>query len=137
MIPCNYYGTRTEKMYPVDPVTGRAKVVVGEVGICLGSHEQDICFCEGDRLKCRFCLYIPPFGTWIAVGDALPEEVYGKERKKIPVIVFTGKRVSEATRCAEYTLRDGEWVPTGEFRWSGYKRVTHWMPMPNPPEEGE
>jgi hypothetical protein len=74
-------------------------------------------------------------GEWISVEEKNPEDVYGKDREKITVLVCTKSgKVSASTRCARYSYdhKQNTWVRTGEFEWSGSKKVTHWMPMPNP-----
>lgn len=77
---------------------------------------------------------------WISVNDKLPEDVYGKDREQITVLVYTkGKKVSQCSRCAEYDLDKREPFErdvlerNGKFYWSKNKQVTHWMPLPEPP----
>ena len=77
---------------------------------------------------------------WISVSDKLPEDVYGRDREQITVLVYTkGKKVSQCSRCAEYDLYKREplerdiWKRSGKFYWSQNKAVTHWMPLPTPP----
>ena len=78
---------------------------------------------------------------WISVKDRFPEDVYGKERDKIVVLVLTKSgNVSQCTRCADYdcttdaTLSQVKWTKNGQFYWSKGKKVTHWMPLPQPPK---
>ena len=78
---------------------------------------------------------------WIPVTERLPEDVYGKDREKIVVLVHTKiGNVSQCTRVADYacstdaTLSQVKWTKNGEFYWSKGKRVTHWMPLPQPPK---
>lgn len=78
---------------------------------------------------------------WISVADRLPEDVYGKDREQITVLVYTeGKKVSQCSRCAEYKLIEREPLDrdvfrrTGKFYWNKSKRVTHWMPLPEAPK---
>lgn len=80
---------------------------------------------------------------WISVKERLPEDVYGKDREKIVVLVFTKSgNVSQCARMADYeciadeTLTKVEWIKNGEFYWSKNKAVTHWMPLPEPPKGG-
>ena len=62
--------------------------------------------------------------NWVSVDDKLPDEF-------IPVIVCRG--IKKGTLKVEQGFRDinGWWRVYG----SATKRVTHWMPLPEPPEE--
>jgi hypothetical protein len=78
---------------------------------------------------------------WISVKDRLPEDVYGKDREQIVVLVCTKSgKVSQCARMADYeciadeTLTKVEWIKNGKFYWSKNKAVTHWMPLPQPPK---
>lgn len=62
----------------------------------------------------------PAVNRWISVADALPE-IYEK--------VLTADRdgnVTENFRCN---------IKTGELEWSKGFGITHWMPLPEPPEK--
>lgn len=79
---------------------------------------------------------------WIPVTERLPEDVYGKNRDKIAVLVCTKSgNVSQCVRCADCvliadeTFSRVEWIKNGKFYWSKGKDVTHWMPLPEPPKE--
>lgn len=99
--------------------------------------------------KCKNCsqkkvceAFCPTVRGWIKVTDKLPEDVYGRDREQITVLVYTkGKKVSQCSRCAKYELDRREplekdvWYRTGEFYWNKNKDVTHWMPLPEPPTE--
>ena len=76
---------------------------------------------------------------WISVDERLPEDVYDKDRKIITVLVCTKSgRVSTSSRVRMMMLnkekRDFEY--TDIFEWSGQiaKKITHWMPLPEPPK---
>lgn len=78
---------------------------------------------------------------WISVKERLPEDVYGKDREQIVVLVCTKSgKVSQCARMADYeciadeTLTKVEWIKNGKFYWSKNKAVTHWMPLPQPPK---
>lgn len=97
-------------------------------------HTEDLChdvaetcYIEGYRKQ----------SEWISVEERLPEDVYGKDRKKISVLVCTESgRVSTASRqrLVKFNSTKLEWVELDTFGWSMYKRVTHWMPLPEPPK---
>lgn len=78
-------------------------------------------------------------GEWISVEERLPEDMYGKDRKQITVLVSTKSgRVSTSSRVRMMMFnkekRDYEY--TDIFEWSGQiaKKVTHWMPLPEAPK---
>ena len=83
----------------------------------------------------------PAAVRWIPVEERLPEDVYGKDREKILVLVRTKSgNVSQCARCADYdcktdaTLSRVAWIKNGQFYWSKGKKVTHWMPLPEAPK---
>lgn len=76
---------------------------------------------------------------WIAVEKRLPEDVYGRDRKQITVLVCTKSgRVSTSSRVRmmQYNRETWELEYADVFEWSGQiaKKVTHWMPLPMPPK---
>ena len=74
---------------------------------------------------------------WIKVSERLPEDVYGRDRKQITVLVCTeSRKISTASRQRVFKWNSTklEWVELNEFEWSNRKRVTHWQPLPQPPE---
>lgn len=74
---------------------------------------------------------------WISVDERLPEDVYGKYRKKITVLVCTesGKvGTTSRQRIVKFDKDKLEWVELDTFEWSKRKRVTHWMPLPEAPQ---
>ena len=74
---------------------------------------------------------------WISVNDMMPEDMYGKYRKKITVLVCTESgRVSTASRQRAFRFDKTklEWVELDTFEWNNRKCVTHWMPLPEPPK---
>lgn len=81
---------------------------------------------------------------WIPVSERLPEDVYGKDREQIVVLVRTKSgKVSQCARMADYeriedeTHTKVEWIKNGKFYWNKNKAVTHWMPLPEAPKEVE
>ena len=78
---------------------------------------------------------------WISVDERLPEDVYGRDRKQITVLVCTKSgRVSTSSRVRMMQISRDTWELeyTDIFEWSGQiaKKVTHWMPLPEAPKGG-
>ena len=76
---------------------------------------------------------------WISVDERLPEDVYGRDRKQITVLVCTKSgRVSTSSRVRMMQCNRETWELeyTDVFEWSGQiaKKVTHWMSLPEPPK---
>ncbi|MCI8620245.1 MAG: DUF551 domain-containing protein [Oscillospiraceae bacterium] len=85
---------------------------------------------------------------WISVKDRLPDEdddvlllvreteFYGKhqEKRKVYRWIFTGWRIDgewATTYCHGHKMLDEESKTSPNFVYA----VTHWMPLPAPPEE--
>jgi hypothetical protein len=64
-------------------------------------------------------------GEWISVSERLPE-------KDKYVIVFTEEHGESGIHCAAAD-EDGVWYPAHGDGWM-FPTVTHWMPLPEPPE---
>ena len=65
---------------------------------------------------------------WISVKDRLPEE---DEKVKILInYFFEGTEVREVAKAA---FRNGLW--SGDKVYITHPLVSHWMPLPTPPEE--
>ena len=60
--------------------------------------------------------------NWISVKDRLPEE-------KVKVLVVLGSNIRGKRICIDQRI-SGNWRGLGCL-------VTHWMPLPEPPKEGE
>ncbi len=58
---------------------------------------------------------------WISVKDRLPED-------DTHVLINDG----DNTGIGVYDIEDELW--TAQTWWSEYHLVSHWMPLPNPPE---
>ena len=78
---------------------------------------------------------IEPKQEWISVKDRLPEENNVIEGRKYEtcsdlVIVFVRDDLGNSFTCDDMTT-NGEWInyPAPQFE------VTHWMPLPEPPEK--
>lgn len=114
---------------------------------CRECIHNDVCYLHEDNFmdsakKNGFCgKFKNNTGGWIKVTDKLPEDVYGRDREQITVLVYTkSKKVSQCSRCAEYIYdswneNEGNiWKRTGKFYWNKGKKVTYWQPLPEPPE---
>ena len=64
-------------------------------------------------------------GKWIPVTERLPE--YGE------IVLAFGKRHATSGMFRGTGLRPSQW----EWKGNMYKEVSHWMPLPEPPKEGE
>ena len=78
---------------------------------------------------------------WISVDDKLPEDVYGKDRKQTTVLICTksGKVRSSSrikVRRVHFNREMQKLENTDIFEWSEQipEKVTHWMPLPEPPK---
>lgn len=71
----------------------------------------------------------PTVGGWISVKDRLPEEKLGA------CIVYDGFKVQHA----DHYIIHGEhfWDTPDCYESEEITGVTHWMPLPKPPEEEE
>ncbi len=66
---------------------------------------------------------------WISVKDRLPESY-------TTILIY-----GQATRCScskDFKVREGRYKEHGDFEFGEYDcpcNVTHWMPLPEPPNE--
>jgi len=69
---------------------------------------------------------------WISVKDALPEIIHKdiKNPQSLEVIVFNGE-ISVGVR---WICGENEYFESNEYD-KRYNLITHWMPLPTPPEE--
>lgn len=71
---------------------------------------------------------------WISVKEQLPNE-------NVPVLIFCKNSARFVSEKKVMRWPDGEetyWIvrgPLGSGRKIASNRVTHWMPLPEPPEE--
>ena len=66
---------------------------------------------------------------WISVKDKLPEH-------QTTCITYTPSSNIVCEADYEYVYGEGRWVDPVE-NYEEYKGITHWMPMPLPPEKDE
>jgi hypothetical protein len=98
-------------------------------GLCASYKDASRAYAAGYRRQ----------SEWISVEERLPEDVYGKDRKQITVLVCTKSgRVSTSSRVRMMQCNRETWELeyTDVFEWSGQiaKKVTHWMPLPEAPK---
>ena len=99
-------------------------------------------FIFGVESVLEYAEHLPTYDGWISVEERLPEDVYGRDRKQITVLVCTKSgRVSASSRVRMMQISRDTWELeyTDIFEWSGQiaKKVTHWMPLPEAPKGGE
>ncbi len=128
MIKCDCYCTEEQIIgwhTPVDPI-------IRVVSKCNGTRERDACSCGGDRAKCDFYPEVrekalkeqePKFGEWISVKDRLPE-------KFKDVLCFFPKKDYGNMMAVDYMETEDGWFAR-QLKWGV---PTHWMPLPEPPE---
>ena len=68
---------------------------------------------------------------WIPVTERLPENAYGESNSVLTISSLGSMRI--------LYFDGGDWCyPTGEALETACKYpITHWMPLPEPPNEGE
>ena len=83
---------------------------------------------EGIRLLIERQPTLTPPNEWVSVEDRLPEESDG-------MVLFTnGKAVTSGYRNHMFRMSGEEGIYAPAIRkGGGYMRVTHWMPLPEPP----
>ena len=69
--------------------------------------------------------------TWISVEDKLPE---AHEDGTVDAVLVTN---GEFTHMAYFVRNKWRFCESGEMKEEMFYAVTHWMPLPEPPEEEE
>ena len=127
---------------------------------CCEHHRQ----VEMYKCDCGLIIDAPTVGGWISVKDRLPESGKHVLAACEIRLIYGGKKtyVCEALYAAQHTLPEGKYPEDDEcfdydededeyylkegwyeaiHNWDEYSSVviedfvTHWMPLPNPPEE--
>jgi uncharacterized low-complexity protein len=104
---------------------------------CWATKETETCSCGGDEAKCDFypekrkAETQPKCGEWISVKDRLPPD----QGKKVLVANGHGYISVFALWKKEYGNK-WTWIDEqGHFKHTN--DITHWMPLPEPPKEGD
>lgn len=63
---------------------------------------------------------------WISVNDRLPDDFH-------KVLVYIDKPLKYGQRIFFSNLCQGEWNNINGSSWPDMPKVTHWMPLPVPP----
>ena len=84
--------------------------------------------CKGKIEYVEYAPTLTPPTEWVSVEDRLPEESDG-------MVLFTnGKAVTSGYRNHMFRMSGEEGIYAPAIRkGGGYMRVTHWMPLPEPP----
>ena len=96
-----------------------------------------------DKFVLRTIDEMPAAGTWISVKDRLP--TYAELKDEYVLVLFEDGTICSTAfdECIEGESIFGEWrqnfdpVTLGatDSDWWPLEGVTHWMPLPEPPEE--
>ena len=100
-----------------------ADYIMSALGIFTDKEHGNEHFLYGIETAKEIVANAPTIGGWISVKDSLPKD-------SRDVLIHT-KDYAITTGC--YIRSSGEWWRTGN-PCSRYT-VTHWMPLPEPPEE--
>ena len=79
---------------------------------------------EHDKEADKNCRHFKEENKWIDVKERLPEE------DTRVLVVLSQEAAMTYTKMDTDRINDGKWV-----RWNN--RITHWMPLPEPPKVGE
>lgn len=129
------YGTKTtgENM-DRDKLIATLKMMQVETGslVCLGCGHEHNCGVHGCAIIREAVEALAKKDAWISVQDRLPEEGY------VVLAIASGCPhaniiLKEAYQIAEW-CHEGGWILQEFPEWEDAE-VTHWMPLPEPPEE--
>lgn len=152
MNKCDCYHIQPTIKYKYNPITGDPILFTAQEGVCWGTKEMEICSCGGDRTKCDFYPNVreraleemepefmePEFGEWISVKDRLPEkdgEYLCIIEGSICIFDFT-KDLYTIDKYAfnKSKSNSGFYDFDRDLGYYEHTRVTHWMPLPEPPK---
>lgn len=109
----------------------RMQVETGSL-VCLGCGQEHNCGVHGCAILREAVEALAKKDAWISVQDRLPEEGY------VVLAIASGCPhaniiLKEAYQIAEW-CHEGGWILQEFPEWEDAE-VTHWMPLPEPPEE--
>lgn len=104
---------------------------------CFPSEDPDCCDCPYRAMKGCFDARINDIHAyiqqleaaapkWISVEERLPQAFYS-------VLVYIPEEAPMPTVHEGYMADNGRWISTVYVR--EFEKVTHWMPLPEPPQE--
>lgn len=109
---------------------------LGKIGVCWGTKECEACSCGGEESKCDFYDYVRRRASknrphWVSVTERLPETKDGVAPSVLTVDTFGVMRVAYFSG-AWYWPCCGKVITT-----TVVAPITHWMYLPEPPNDEE
>jgi hypothetical protein len=104
------------------------KVNQKEKSICLNCIHHNLCIAENNQTCFECNRFMDAHGVtvqeWISVKDRLPKNI-------CPVLVA----LEGISTAFNGWYHDGKWWTAGADTRPFIQKVTHWMPLPQPPKE--
>ena len=128
-------------MYPIkrkadSTLMGMTKAELIEEIRCLENNWESAEWFNANQAK--YCEKLLAQYKWIPVTERLPEDDLPKDTKKkmIRCLVYTDKGTVKPCVRQRWEHFNGQLVP---WQWNKdtFAKPTHWMPLPQPPKEGE
>ena len=92
-------------------------------------------WCEFTHYKDKMSQYVEPSVGWISTKDRLPA-MYERVLIKSNCILVAGRQPKSEFNKDWGIKGDWSWVIINDS-WCDADLVTHWMPLPRPPERGD
>ena len=122
---CENYKNDTEDYY-CEYCSNFEKEHVGMDGMSICKITNTLAYCEENGANCPF--FNKPLNKWISVDERLPENggMY---------LVYNPNRAISKVITARYSSERCRWVAAEACCY--HEGITHWMPLPEPPMNGE